>query len=156
MVAILLVNLASLALFFMFIASFARFQAQVNNVVTSLSTSKDQAMQQIFAFFQPDGDKPSKFAIWIDTIAQIFSARIISSAEAALRGAKGGMMKGVNAAEQRDFIQQNPLMGMLGGKMGKNPIAVGLLSLLGQKLGSLGPSAESVPTNGSGQVKFKL
>jgi hypothetical protein len=110
----------------------------------------------IYSFFEATPDNgPSQFAEMIDKSAAILSARIITSAQAAMRGSAGGAAKGAAAAEQAEAIQANPLLGLLGGKLGKSPLATLALSLLGSKLVGNKESTGNGATPAT-QTRFKL
>lgn len=105
--------------------------------------------------FKQEGDKPSKFADLVDSISAVLASRLITSFKANIRGSAGGEASAEAKAEQAQLLATNPLLGLFGGgKLGKSPLALGLLSLLGSKLGS-GPGQNN---NGSMTVapKFKL
>lgn len=129
---------------YIFVLSYiaARKVRQVEDLVYSL-------------FTQESPEKPSQFAELVDKVASVFSTRIITSAQAAIRGSAGGIAKGEAQAAQAELMASNPMMAMFaGGKLGKNPMALGLLSLLGQNL--LNKQSSAVPSNGHSSPKFNL
>jgi hypothetical protein len=142
LLGVLLVNVALLA-----VALGALYRArQLASAIESRITS---------FFNAPDDKTPSEFARMIDLAAAVLSARIITSAEAAIRGAKGGTQKGINAEAFEEQAKANPLVALFGAKLGKNPLAMTALSLLGGKL--MGNSSTPVASGSNGtSPKFKL
>lgn len=96
----------------------------------------DVVQNTISDFFNsPDADTPSPFAQLVDKSAAVFSARLVTSAQAAIRGSAGGAQKSENAAAAAEAAASNPLLALLGGsKLGKSPLAMAGLSLLGNQL----------------------
>lgn len=112
-----------------------------------------QIVEFLHGVFQPVGEKPSQFAEFTDLIAQTFSNRIVTSLTAAVRGSAGGAAK----AEGDAAIAANPLLGLLGrGKLGKNPLALAALSLLGSKFAPGGPGTPAIPAGNGHSPKFHL
>lgn len=108
---------------------------------------------QVYDFFVSEEGKPSKFANLTDTIAAVFANRVMQSLTAAFRGSAGGTAKGEAEEARREFLAANPLVGMLGGaKLGKNPMAMGLLSMLGQNL--MGHASDT-PNGGHPKSDFR-
>ncbi len=103
---------------------------------------------------KPQGDKPSKLVEFIDGVSANIAARIVSSAEAAIRGSAGGAARAANAAE----ASANPLAAMVGGgRLGKNPVIQMIMQALLNKFGNSGSSQAIQPGNGhSLQDPFKL
>lgn len=114
-------------------------------------TSYEEVINDLF---KQEGDKPSKFASLVDSISAVLASRLITSFKANIRGSAGGEASAESKAEQAQLLATNPLLGLFGGgKLGKSPLALGLLSLLGSKLGT------SQNNNGSMSTvapKFKL
>lgn len=120
-----------------------------------LRDKESEIVDFLHNLFLPAGEKPSHFSELVDGIAQIFSNRIVTSFNAAIRGSAGGAAK----AEGEAAMAANPLLGLLGrGKLGKNPLALAALSLIGSKFAP-GPGGTAgigaVPGNGH-SPKFHL
>jgi len=115
-------------------------------------------VQQYEDFFvdllRPQGDKPSKLVEFIDGVSVNIATRIVSSAEAAIRGSAGGAKRADNA----EMIASNPLLGLMGGRLGKNPLVGSIIQALVNKIGSGVPAQDqgNQLTPGNGSVKFKL
>lgn len=93
-----------------------------------------------------DEKTPSPFAQLVDKVSAVVAGHVGNSVTAAIRGALGGTMKGINAEEQGALIDGSPALGLvstlapkLARKLGKNPQAVAVLqSLLGGLTGGNG------------------
>lgn len=98
--------------------------------------SLNELKTMMFEFISPQGDKPSRLVEFLDAIALMFTNRLVGSAEAALRGAAGGAAKAENAAARLEAF--GPLAGVLGGRLGKNPVIQGLAQLVLNKFANQG------------------
>lgn len=93
----------------------------------------------------------------VNNISDVLSQKIGITVQAAIRGSVGGTMKGVNAALEKEAIENNPelaIMDVLPKSLKKNPIALMGLQAIISRIGS-DPSSGS-KTNGSAQTKFSL
>jgi len=121
-----------------------------------------QAYKQTFIdFFAPDGDKPSEFALVVDTISTIAGQRIVNTAKASLMG-----MAGVDARNEKrlqgDMIHDlannaSPLLGIamdmfpqVGKRLIKNPELIGVAqgmfgNIFGKKPGNNGHAPTDAP-----------
>jgi len=107
----------------------------------------------------PSQNEPSDFAKVCDNIAELFANRTGVVVQAALRGAMGGTMKGVNAALEKQAIEENPQLSLaeaLPKSLKKNPLALMALQSIMSKVmaGSSGSSGSS--GNGHQHAKFQL
>lgn len=110
-------------------------------------------LHELFAPPRGSPDKPSQFVEMTDTIAQVFSNRIVTSLTAAVRGSAGGAAK----AEGDAAIAANPLLGLLGrGKLGKNPLALAALSILSSKFTPGNGNASPIGAGNGNSPKFHL
>jgi len=108
--------------------------------------------EQMFSeLIKPQGDNPSKLVEFLDGVAAMFSNRVVQSAEALLRGSAGGAAKAENAAA----IAANPMLGLMSGKLGKNPLIGMFLQTILSKFGGSKDAVGSIPSNGS-SPKFKF
>lgn len=118
--------------------------------VTRARRAARDLRDQVLSFFSPRGEQPSEFADLTDKMAAIFSARLVTSLQAAVRGSAGGAATALAKSEQGELFAANPLAGLLGGKLGKSPLAVAALSLLGQQLTGGGGNNHKVKTTNDG------
>ena len=111
-----------------------------------IERQKTAAIDAALAYFAPDGDKMSQFALAVDAIAATFGARLVNSLKASFMG-----MQGVDARNEKrlqtDMMsdmagQVNPVLGALvtqfpavARRLAKNPELIGLAQGL---LGSIG------------------
>lgn len=127
---------------------------------TAISEKVKAYEDSVLDFIQPQGDKPSKLVDFIDIVSANVASRIVSSAEAAIRGSAGGLAR----AEKAEMLASNPLAGLMSGRLGKNNLIGALLQAVLNKVGSGTPAegkisaaAEGVPSNGhSDHVRFKF
>ena len=117
--------------------------------------------QQFIDFFAPDGDKPSEFALVVDTVSTIAAQRITNTLKASLMG-----MAGVDARNEKrlqgdmvhDLANQNPVLGALvtqfpavARRLAKNPELIGLAqgllgNMLSKKPGNNGHAPPDAPS----------
>jgi len=100
---------------------------------------------------RPQGDKPSKLVEFIDAMGQMVASRLVSSAEAAIRGSAGGAAR----AEHQVELANNPMLAMMGGKLGKNPLVGAIMQAVLNKFGNK-EQGSLVPSSNGSAPKFKL
>lgn len=111
-------------------------------------------------FFADRGEgQGSFFTEAVGNISEDFSQRVGVTVQAAIRGSRGGQMKGVNSALEQVAVEENPELGLLEAlpkSLRKNPIAMLGLQALTNRMRS---QAQGTPgTNGhqSSQTRFNL
>jgi len=132
--------------------------------VRYVEEQKRAATNVALAYFAPDGDKMSQFALAVDAIAATFGARLVNSLKASFMG-----MQGVDSRNEKrlqtDMMsdmagQASPLLGALvtqfpavARRLAKNPELIGLAQgLLGNMLSKKPGNNGHVPTDQPGDM----
>lgn len=125
--------------------------SKINRTYNEIS----QGLKDIFVC--PGEDGLSTFGQIINSTADVFSQKIGTSTQAAIRGSIGGTMKGVNAALENEAMAENPNLAVLQAlpkSLKGNPIALMGLQAIISRIGQ-GPASQG--NNGhNAQAKFTL
>lgn len=122
----------------------------------------EDTQENITALFTPENEgQLSAIGQMLDCFSQSVAERIGVTVQAAIRGSIGGTMKGVNAALEKEAIEENPNLAMMQAlpkSLRGNPIAMmGLQAILSRMgSGSSGPRNKQIASPNNGQVKFNL